>query len=77
MNKSRQKPPLGAIPHWVVNRDRNIELADAISEYCKEYYQPDHGKERDENIIEMVRGWALEIVLNCDAELELIQKIGH
>ncbi len=71
MKKNSQKPPLGAVPHWVKNRDRNIELADAISSYSREYQKPDNDANRNENILEIIRVWAMEIVLNCDAELEL------
>lgn len=69
-----QKPPLGVCPHQVSNRDRNIELADAISAYSKEYYKPDNTLKRDENILEAVRGWAMEIMFNCDTELEFMKR---
>lgn len=71
MKKNSQKSPSEVVPHWIKNRDRNIELANAISSYSLEYQKPSNGVERNENILEMIRAWAMEIVLNCDTELEL------
>lgn len=74
MSENFQKPPLGVKPHEVSTRDRNIELAVAISKYSEEYYKPGNNKKRDKNILETVKGWAMEIVFNCNSELELIKK---
>lgn len=71
MKKNNQKSPSEVAPHWIKNRDRNIELADAISSYSREYQKPDNDVDRNENILEIIRAWAMEIVLNCDTELEL------
>lgn len=52
-----------------MNKFRNIELAHAIAGYFK-LYDSDIDKERNKYMLEIVRRWAMEIVLNCDAELE-------
>lgn len=74
MSEYIQKPPLGVCPHQISNRDRNIELANAISAYSGEYYKSGNTQERDANILEAVRGWAMEIMFNCDTELEFMKR---
>ena len=69
MNKEEQTQRKDAVSDNMTNKLRNIELAHAIAGYF-ELYNPDINKERNKYMLEIVRGWAMEIVLNCDAELE-------
>ena len=69
MNKEEQVQRKDAVSDNMANKLRNIELAHAIAGYF-ELYNPDINKERNKSMLEIVRGWAMEIVLNCDAELE-------
>ena len=69
MQKKEKILQRDAVPHSAANKLRNIELAHAIAGYF-ELYDPDNDKERNKYMLEIIRGWALEIVLNCDAELE-------
>ncbi len=52
-----------------INIPRNIEMADAIGKCLKKYYNSENST-YDKSILEFVRGWAWEIILNCNAELE-------
>lgn len=74
MTEHIQRPSLGICPHQVSNRDRNIDLANAIRTYLKEYYKSGNTQQQDVNILEAVRGWAMEIMFNCDTELEFMKK---
>lgn len=74
MPESTHKPPTRAALHGADVKNRNIEFANAISGYCEGYCKPDNTKERNENILEVVRGWAMEIVFNCDEELSELNK---
>lgn len=71
MKRKEHKLPLGVTSQRADNRSRNIELANAISRNCEKYCKTGNSKERDTEILEAIRGWAMEIVFNCDAELEL------
>lgn len=74
MKENMQKPQAGTIPRWAKNRNRNIELAKAVSRYTQEYQGPEKDAERGKSILEITRAWAMEIILNCDAELEFISQ---
>ncbi len=37
MKENVQRPQAGTVPRWVKNRNRNIELAKAVSRYTREY----------------------------------------
>lgn len=74
MKENMQRPQAGTVPHWVKNRNRNIELAKAVSRYTREYRGPEKDAERSKSILEITRAWAMEIVLNCDMELEFISQ---
>ncbi|MCD8376835.1 MAG: hypothetical protein LUD69_07815 [Oscillospiraceae bacterium] len=49
------KPPLGVAPYWAVAQDRIDELAQAIQRYA-----------HDRDGYKEIRGWAAEIVEQCD-----------
>ncbi|MBD5395617.1 MAG: hypothetical protein HDR71_15455 [Lachnospiraceae bacterium] len=70
-NLPNQSPK--SIQHQNYIKSRNMELAVGISKYAEKYHMPGNSKERDRNILETIRGWAIEIVFNCDAELDLMK----
>ena len=77
MKENVQRLQAGTVPRWAKNRNRNIERAKAISRYTWEYQGPEKDAERSKSILEITRAWAMEIVLNCDAELEFISQCSE
>lgn len=65
MDTNFNKPPIGANPSWFIIPHRNKDLADAISRYSEsgDYFDKEH--------LEMIKKWALEIVVNCDTGIKI------
>jgi len=53
-----RKPPIGAKPGWLCAAQRIAELAGAINRYAED------GHSDSRRIL--IRGWAKEIILQCD-----------
>lgn len=65
------KPTLGTKPYWIAIKERNIELAKAIIRHCEGGYIS--GK--DEMNVKNIKEWAVEIVGNCNTELNIYNEM--